>query len=243
ARAAFGRELLAVLARLVEVAAVDDDLGAEVAHRLHLDRVRFLGHADRGGDAEQLRGVSDRLPVVTGRGARDSRAPLGRGELREEVDAAADLERARRLVVLVLDEERGADQAVERGVAAKLRRREVGPDPRPRLEDVDERRRAQGRSHGQVALNSAVAASSTAPSRSSATEYSSLARSRLTNPLRTSRSTAAGSRCRAGPTAPPPGRRTSTCSPASAWTSECIGIGSRRPSARRTNLRCTRSSR
>ena len=38
------------------------------------------------------------------------------GELRDEVDAAADLEGADRLVVLVLDPDLGADELVERGV-------------------------------------------------------------------------------------------------------------------------------
>ncbi len=64
--AVLGREPLAVLARVVEVAAVDDELGAEAAHRGDLDRVRVLGDADRRAHAEQTRGVAR----STGRGCR-----------------------------------------------------------------------------------------------------------------------------------------------------------------------------
>ena len=59
-------------------------------------------------------GEGDRLAVVPGRGGDHAAAPLVVGELRDEVDAAAHLEVADRLVVLVLDPDLGADQLVER---------------------------------------------------------------------------------------------------------------------------------
>jgi len=60
------RELLRVLAGVVEVAAVEDELGVEAAHRGDLDRVRRLGDADRGPHAEEARRERDRLAVVAG---------------------------------------------------------------------------------------------------------------------------------------------------------------------------------
>ena len=62
--AVLGCELLAVLARVVVVTAVDDELGAEQTHRLGLDRVCVLGNADRCLDAELPGRVGDRLAVV-----------------------------------------------------------------------------------------------------------------------------------------------------------------------------------
>jgi hypothetical protein len=84
-----------------------DQLGAERAHRGELDRVRVLRHADRARDAEERARVGDRLAVVARRGRDQAAPPLLLAELRDEVDAAANLEGADRLVVLVLDPDLG----------------------------------------------------------------------------------------------------------------------------------------
>ena len=62
-------QVLAVLAGLVEVAALGHDLGAEGLDRRDLQRVRADGDADRRPDAEQLGREGDRLTVVS-RGGR-----------------------------------------------------------------------------------------------------------------------------------------------------------------------------
>ena len=74
-----GGLLLAVLPGLVEVAAVEDHLGAQGLHRLDLDRVGPLRHADDRPDAEQVRRVRHRLAVIAGRGRDHAPAPLVAG--------------------------------------------------------------------------------------------------------------------------------------------------------------------
>ena len=59
---------LRVAARVVVALALEDHLGAQVLHRLDLDRVRGGGSADDRAHAEQLGGIRDRLPVVAGGG-------------------------------------------------------------------------------------------------------------------------------------------------------------------------------
>jgi hypothetical protein len=56
--AVLARELLAALARVVEVAPVEDQLGAEPAHGGNLDRVGLLGDADRRLHAEEAGGIA-----------------------------------------------------------------------------------------------------------------------------------------------------------------------------------------
>ena len=136
--AALERELLTVLARLVEVAPVEDELGTETPHRRDLDRVRLLGDADRRLHAEQARGEGDRLTVVAGRRGHDAALPLARGELGDEIDSSPNLEGPDRLVVLVLDEDLGAEQIVEGRVPVERRRPQMGRDPPLRLEHVGE---------------------------------------------------------------------------------------------------------
>ncbi len=109
--AVLGSELRAVLARLVEVASVRDDLRAERLHRRELHRIHALGHADDRAHAEQPRGVRDRLAVIAGRGRDHPSAALVAGELSHEVDAATHLERPDRQVVLVLHPHVGVDDA------------------------------------------------------------------------------------------------------------------------------------
>ena len=134
--AVLARQLLAVLAGLVVVAAVLDELGTERAHRGELDRVRPLGDADARLEAEEARRVGDRLAVVARRGGDQAAAPLLLAQLRDEVDAAANLEGADRLVVLVLDPDLGADELAQRGVAVERRRAQMRRDATPRLEHV-----------------------------------------------------------------------------------------------------------
>jgi hypothetical protein len=86
---------------------VEDELGAEAAHRGDLDRVRVLGDADRRLHAEEAGGIGDRLSVVSGRGGDDAAFAFFLVELGDQVDPAPDLEGADRLVVLVLDEHLG----------------------------------------------------------------------------------------------------------------------------------------
>src|SRR5262245_21079740 len=90
------------LARLVEVAAELDQLGAIRAHRRVLLRVVAERHDDRAGNAFALTGERDRLAVIAG-GRGDHTAPFVGAETRDQVDAAADLERPGRVVVLVFD--------------------------------------------------------------------------------------------------------------------------------------------
>lgn len=110
-----------LFARLVEVAPVEDQLGAETMHGGNLDRVRLLGYADRRLNAEAAGGIGDRLAVVPGRGRDHSALVLLRAELRDQVDPVPDLEGADRLMVLVLDEDLGVGQRVQARVAEQRR--------------------------------------------------------------------------------------------------------------------------
>ena len=133
-------QVVAVHPRLVEVASVQDHLGAEAAHGGDLHRVRSFGRADRRVHAEQPGRVGDRLPMVPGRGAEHTRLALGPAELRDQVHSAADLERADRLMVLVLDEDLRPEQLVEQWVREERGRSQVGRDPAAGLEHVGEGR-------------------------------------------------------------------------------------------------------
>src|SRR5581483_8068679 len=97
-------------------------------------------------DAEEPRREGDRLPVVSRRGGDQASPAILLAELRDEVDAAAHLEGADRLVVLVLHPDLGADERVERGVAVERGRNQVRSDAPSGGEHVDERRRLEG--HG-----------------------------------------------------------------------------------------------
>ncbi len=134
--AALGGELLAVLARLVEVAAMEDHLSAERAHGFNLHRVRLLRYADHSVHPEQARGVSDRLAVVPGRRRDDTPAPVVRAELADQVDPAPHLERTDRLVVLVLHPQPRSGQRIEGRIAVQRGRLQVGRDALPCCEHV-----------------------------------------------------------------------------------------------------------
>ncbi len=66
---------------------------------------------------------------------------LALGELRDEVDPAANLERPDRLMVLVLDPHLGPNELVECRVAVERGRRKMRGDPLPCRKDVSESRR------------------------------------------------------------------------------------------------------
>ena len=92
------------LVRLVVVVAVQDHLGAQVHHRLHLDMRRGLRHHDDGGNGTLPRRERHALRVVAGGGA--DHATLGRSlrQVRDLVVGAAQLERKDRLQVLALEQ-------------------------------------------------------------------------------------------------------------------------------------------
>src|SRR5205085_4172968 len=93
---------------------------------------------DRRGYAELARGPGDRLTVIAGARGDDAGRPLLRGQRRQLVDRAADLERPRALQVLRLQPHFPAAAARER--LGQVDRRLLG-DARqalPRLLDVSE---------------------------------------------------------------------------------------------------------
>src|SRR5262249_46763709 len=107
-------QLLAVDTRLVEIAAVLDDLGAKSTHRRHLVGVIHGWYDQDAAHAEQSGRPGQRLPVIARRAAEDAAPLLLVGEPRNDVDAAADLECRRRRVVLVLEVVPAAEQARQR---------------------------------------------------------------------------------------------------------------------------------
>ncbi len=103
-QAALGGKLSCMLARLLKVAAVLDQRGAERSHGgVLLDRVA-VRHDDRGGDAVAGGRQRDRLAVVAAGGADHTVEPGLAPHQFVQVDrAAAQLERADAAMVLVLD--------------------------------------------------------------------------------------------------------------------------------------------
>src|SRR5205807_2428877 len=73
--AALGAERPRQLVGLVEVASIQDHLGAVPARRGYFDERRVLGHDDRGGNVEPLGVEGDGKTVVAGAGGDDARAP------------------------------------------------------------------------------------------------------------------------------------------------------------------------
>src|SRR5262249_42723576 len=119
--------------RLVVGLAAEVDRGAVGARRLDLRDRGPGGHADGGGDAQQLGSEADALGVVAGAGRDDATQPLVGAGGRDPVEAAADLERARAWEVL------GLQVDVRAGAAAEVARRE---DRRPHRDLVDDPGRA-----------------------------------------------------------------------------------------------------
>jgi hypothetical protein len=89
----------------------------------------------------KLAGKRQRLPVVPGAGGNDALPPLIRAELANEIQATANLERAGRVVVLVLDPDAAPDPLIEQRVMQQWGRPHVRVDPRSRGDDVIECRR------------------------------------------------------------------------------------------------------
>jgi hypothetical protein len=77
-----------------------------------------------------------RLAVVSGAGGNDAAAAFRRAELREQVEASTNLERAGWIVVLMLDPRAAAGPVVQHRMIEQRRRPQVRVDARPRVEDV-----------------------------------------------------------------------------------------------------------
>jgi hypothetical protein len=131
-------DALDFLARLVKVASVLDDVGCHRAHRGIFLRVVAARHVHRACDALALTGERDRLSVVAGARRDHAPAPLVSRQRRDEIEAAADLERARRVVVFVLDENVAAERVGEQRMPQERRRFDHGRDARPRRVHVSE---------------------------------------------------------------------------------------------------------
>ena len=112
------RERLGVGERVAHRLALDDDAGAQGAHRGHL--AGRCAHRDDDGDGHVAAGArpGQGLGVVAGGGGHDSAAPFLGAERRHECHPAADLEGTGGLDVLVLDHD------VDPGLGAEQR---VGP--------------------------------------------------------------------------------------------------------------------
>src|SRR6266511_1716678 len=135
----FGGELFTVLPHLVEILPVRYHLRAERPDGLHLPRIGRTRYADEGVRTVKLGRVRDRLPVIAGgRGDQPGRAGR-RVERGDEVDPPAHLERADRLVVLVLDPHLRAGRGIQRPVPVQRGAGQVRRDAPARLQHVDDR--------------------------------------------------------------------------------------------------------
>ena len=74
-------ELLGVFAGVIEVAAVEDDIGAERPHRSDLDRIGASRHANDRLRPEEFGRVRDGLAVVSSRRGDQPGAQLVLGQL------------------------------------------------------------------------------------------------------------------------------------------------------------------
>ena len=94
---------LALLPGFVKVLTMEDQLGPQVSHGLHLDGVGVLGQTNDGPGAEETAGVGDGLAVVA-RGGRDhSTAAFLLTHVSKEVYPTTDFKGTQGLVVLVLE--------------------------------------------------------------------------------------------------------------------------------------------
>ena len=100
------RDRLRPLRRIGQCLAVQYDPGAMGPRVLRLHQRGAFRHDDGRRDAETLGVVGDRLGVVPRRHGNDAAGTFVRGKAFELRERAALLERARRLHVLVLDEDR-----------------------------------------------------------------------------------------------------------------------------------------
>src|SRR5581483_4191477 len=123
-----GEDLLEPLARLVEVAAVFDQLRAQRAHRRVLLGIVAERHDDRARYPFALTRERNRLPVIARRRGDDADAAFLGRQAANQVEAAAHLDRAGRVVVLVLDADVEAEFLVEQRMAQQRRRLETAVD-------------------------------------------------------------------------------------------------------------------
>ena len=103
------RQFLAVQLGFVVDRATLDDLRAHTFHGSNLARIGLFGNDDNGPDAEETRGIGNRLPVIAGGGGDNAALALLRTKLGNKIDAAAHLEGPYRLVVLVFYKKRCPD--------------------------------------------------------------------------------------------------------------------------------------
>ena len=134
------RERLAARLGIGVAVAVQHDLGAEVAHRAHLDGRRGLGHDDEGGKAEVAGRVGHALRVVAGARRDDAAAAFAVVEVRHAVVGAAQLEAEDRLHVFALEEH----------LAAQARREPAGRVERCFVGHVVDAARQDGAQQGRV---------------------------------------------------------------------------------------------
>ena len=122
-----------MLLGLVEVIALEEHRRAVAPGGLHLGEGSARGHDDGAGDAEVAGRQGDALGVVAGAGGDDARGLLFGSQGGDLVGGAADLEGARPLEVLGLEEEVAPRQPAE-GVGGQHGRpeRQISDDaPRP----------------------------------------------------------------------------------------------------------------
>jgi hypothetical protein len=153
---ALAHEAVGHLRRRVVVRPLLHHLGAERAHAGVLLGVVPHGHADDHRRAEDAPRVREAEAVVAARGRAHAAAARLRVERGERGERVAHLERARRLVVLVLHEHphARAHRRVELGVVPQRRRHDVRLDALPRAPDVGQRdrHRVLPRRAGRAAL-------------------------------------------------------------------------------------------
>ena len=156
--AAFGGQPQGVLAGGLEVVAVFHQVHAQCAHgRVLLHRIA-VRHDDGAGHAMASRGPADALAVVAARGADDlvrQLTPLR--QLVEVRQAAADLERAHRVVVLVLEPALRAEALAQQAPAVLRRGLELLVDGACRGFDVGQRgQRCCGARHSRASPRTQV---------------------------------------------------------------------------------------
>ena len=131
---AFGREPFRPLLRPVVRFPREHHLRPEPFDRLHLDaRCRFR-HDDEGAHSQPARGERHALRVIAGGGRDDPLRAFRRGERRELVVGASNLEREYRLKVLALEPDFAAEPGGE--LRGQLQRRLAGHVVDTRLEDL-----------------------------------------------------------------------------------------------------------
>jgi len=174
-------EALRRLARGLEVVARFDQLGAEGPHRRVLLTAVAVRHEDRHRQIVRPRRTRDRLAVVAAR--RAHHGPRGRLAAHQAVQVdqpAAYLERAHRRVVLVLDPQPGAGQALQQRPVVLRRGRHLCVHTRRSVAQRGDAEGTAGRSatrggrgHGATCASDSSASCSTRPSTATPSAMSS----------------------------------------------------------------------